>query len=126
MPQLEPAIENSHVITITPQGVGVPGPPAGFSWTKVTADKCKMNSEKGLLQTLSWTAAGCTAPGGTCSGGGSMNETAEKVTSNGQGLMRKTDNGICNGMAQMPSAPPQATTCKVEITDGGQVKVKAT
>lgn len=126
MPQLEPAMENAHVILITQQGVGVPGPASGFSWTKVPAGKAKAGGEKILTDKLVWTASGCTAPGGTCSGGGQMMETAEKVTCDGKGVMRKTDFGICNGTAQLPLGATTPSTCRVEIQDAGQTKVRAT
>lgn len=123
MPAKEFAIENSFIITITQMGAGVPAPASGHNYIKITSSKAKANNEALLLQTLSWITVGCTAPAGNCTGGGSMNATATKCKSESKFVMRKGDFGTCNGTAQIPFGTTPAT-CKFEITDAGQNKVK--
>lgn len=116
-------------LTAIPQsgGIGSPDsfpPPTGVVSTKVTLDAAGKGA---LLDTISWTAVGCTMPGATfVSGGGSMTAQTLYCTSDGQKFFLKLDMGDCSGSFITNSSPSAQImcSCKIMIKDAGQTRVK--
>lgn len=109
-----------RVITITPQGGWTPSVPA---YVNIPAAKAKCGGLFALVQAISWSISGCTQGAFSGGGGGTMVATAQKVTADGQPVMRENDAGICSGVLAGPG-PPITCICEFKIINAGQTKMK--
>ena len=99
-----------------------PGTP---TYVEIKAGEATASGKKIMLQTLSWTMAGCTLSGGTfISGLGLILATAQKVKCDSLAVLRKDDTGACAGSFQVGTSVT-ACACTFKIVDAGQTKVKA-
>jgi len=111
-------------VTITPQDGATAGTPSYV--TIEAASVSAPDGKKVLVEKIVWTVVGCS--NGSYTGGTtdpqSMDATAEKMTCNTLAPMRKGDNGMCSGVLAMVPSGTKTCSCKFEITDAGQSKVK--
>lgn len=99
-----------------------PGTP---TYVIVKAGKASASGKKILVQTITWTMAGCILSGGTfISGLGVMLATAMKTKCDSLAVMRKDDTGLCAGSFQVGSSVT-ACSCTFKIDNAGQTKAKA-
>jgi hypothetical protein len=110
-------------ITITPLTEASPGTPA---YIQTISTKCAAPSGKGvLLDKITWTMASCTAPSHVFVSGGTLNDliaTSIKNLGESKKPLRKTDYGMCQGT--FTGSGGLTCSCRFEITNAGQVKVK--
>ena len=128
MPAKEVANED-RVILITPNSAGVPGPATGMTYTQTLASKTKLSNKFALINQISWTAIGCTIAAHTFVSGASASPlmaTATKCKCDNLFVIRTGDSGTCAGSFTNNSTAATVTcTCKYEIQNAGQIKVKA-
>lgn len=119
----EIVIQSGYVVSATPQGAGIPVSPA-FQYVPVPSPMMKAGNQSVLVQMLTVIGAGCSSPGGKCTGSGVINATAAKTKSNNMPVLRQGDKGVCNGVATLPNGSASPTACQLEITFAGQVLMK--
>ena len=117
-----------RIIQITANGAWTPGAASGMTYTETMASKAKANNKFILINQISWVAVGCTFGPNTFVSGGSVSPimaTSTKCKCDNIFVLRKDDQGSCNGTFKPPSGPVIPCSCTFKIQDAGQIKVKA-
>ena len=115
---------SDRIITITPLGAWIPGNP---NYTNFECTKLKVNSKFALIWHILWDIKDCIKAGYTFGvGGGIIMPTGIKCFTNGDNPLRKNDFGLCSGSFTNNVAPFDVVicSCKYEITNAGQSKVR--
>lgn len=111
---------------VAPGGAN-PSPAVKDSVIPVLCVNAMIDKKPILTTTLSWVASGCTFPPNTHTAGGGaiMASKAKKTTFMKQKPLVKGDSGFCSGAFVNPmTGAPIPCSCKFEIEDAGQTKVK--
>jgi len=106
-------------ISVIPNGSFKSG---NCNYIEIEANNAKVGGKKVLLETISFTVSGCSMGNYIGSGGGGINSSSKNKIE-GLKVLRKDDEGVCNGTLTYQGSTISCS-CKHKIIDAGQSKAK--
>lgn len=116
----------------TAQGGWSPADHSAITWNETLAQKLKANDKKAIVDKIKWVVSAglCSYAGHTHSSPGQpvtdITATAEKVKGDDKFVVRKDDEGVCQGQfTNNISGAVVTCACKFKVSDAGQTKFLA-